>query len=515
MINYISLLLLLFFTVHTTAQTEISGKVIDAKGNAVIGANIYIKGTYDGTTSDKDGTFSFMTSATGLQTLVISFLSFEETIQQIIVEDYKPKNFTLREKVNTLDAVVISAGTFSAGDDTKVNALKPLDVVTTAGSAGNIIAALQTLPGTQTVGESGRLFVRGGEADETQTFVDGIRVAQPYSATANNLPARGRFSPFLFKGMTFSTGGYSAEYGEALSSVLLLNTIDEPIQEQTDISLMTVGLGLGNTQKWDKSSLSVNMSYINLEPYQLLIPQNVIWNKPYKSLSGETVYRYKFDKGLFKAYAAFDHADFSLNQTNINTPQPVRTGIDNTNLYINTSYKGSLGNYWSVHTGLGYGYGKNNIGLDENSIRDAEHSSHIKLKLKKKFTNRFKIAFGGDYFITDFDQYYNEFGEISYHSGYYNSIAALYSEADIYFSKRLVLKIGIRSSYSDIIGNIALEPRMALAYKVGEKGQFSLAYGDFHQTPRQDYLQYFKKFEYEKTSHYILNYMHNYNGTNF
>ena len=36
-----------------------------------------------------------------------------------------------------------------------------MDIVTTAGSAGNIIAALETLPGTQTVGESGRLFVRG------------------------------------------------------------------------------------------------------------------------------------------------------------------------------------------------------------------------------------------------------------------------------------------------------------------------------------------------------------------
>jgi hypothetical protein len=59
-------------------------------------------------------------------------------------------------------------------------------------------------------------FVRGGEANETQTFVDGIRVAQPYNATIGNVPTRGRFS-FLFSGIAFSTGGYSAEYGEALS----------------------------------------------------------------------------------------------------------------------------------------------------------------------------------------------------------------------------------------------------------------------------------------------------------
>ena len=106
---------------------------------------------------------------------------------------------------------------------------------------------MQTLPGTQSVGEDGRLFVRGGEADETQTYVDGIRVAQPYGASAQNLPTRGRFSPLLFSGISFSTGGYSAEYGDALSSVLLLNTEDEPDQNKTNMAFMTVGLGIGNT----------------------------------------------------------------------------------------------------------------------------------------------------------------------------------------------------------------------------------------------------------------------------
>ncbi|OIQ17256.1 MAG: TonB-dependent receptor [Flavobacterium sp. MedPE-SWcel] len=508
-------ILILFAFNAIFAQGTISGKVTDGKGKPLVAANIYIDGTYDGATSGEDGTFSFTTTATGIRLLVISFLSYEEVRERIVVEEYKPKTFTMREDVNTLDAVVISAGTFSAGDNTKVTALKPLDIVTTAGSSGDIIAALQTLPGTQTVGESGRLFVRGGESDETQTFVDGIRVAQPYGASANNLPTRGRFSPFLFKGMTFSTGGYSAEYGEALSSVLLLNTIDEPTQEQTDISLMTVGLGLGNTQKWEKSSLSFNMAYINLEPYQDLIPQNVTWNKPYQSLAGESVYRYKFANGLFKAYIAFDHADFSLNQKDINYVDPIRTGITNDNLYVNTSYKGVLSNQWVLHTGFSYGYSHNDIGINENDITNGEHSSHIKLKLKKKITNRFKLTFGADYFITDFNEGYNEPAGLSYNSGYYNSIGALYAETDVFFSKNLALKAGIRSSRSSILDEVSFEPRAALAYKVGKKGQFSVAYGDFYQTPKQDYLKYFKNFEYEKTSHYIFNYMYNHNKRTF
>lgn len=507
--------LLILITANCLAQFKISGKVVDNKDNPLVAANVYIEGTYDGATTDENGEFSFETSETGTQTLVITFLAFDDIKREILTDGYRPQVFKMRESVNTLDAVVISAGTFQAGDNSKVTALKPLDIVTTAGSAGDIIAALQTLPGTQTVGEDGRLFVRGGEADETQTFVDGLRVGQPYGATTNNLPTRGRFSPFLFSGMTFSTGGYSAEFGEALSSVLLLNTIEEPEQEQIDISLMTVGLGLGNTQKWDKSSLSFNAAYINLEPYQLVIPQNVDWNKPYQSLAGETVYRYKLENGMFKVYAAFDHADFDINQENINFTQPVRTAITNDNLYVNTSYKGVFGANWTVQTGLSYGYAHNNIDVDLDNITNGEHTAHAKLKLRKSFNNRFKLTFGGDYFVTNFSEDYKGIDNTMFNSGYTNSIGAVYTEADIFFSKDFALKAGVRGSYASILSEGTLEPRVALAYKAGVKSQFSIAYGDFYQTPKQDYVKYFRDFEHEKTSHYIFNYLYNTEGKMF
>lgn len=497
------------------AQTKISGTVADEKGRPVAAANIFIDGTYDGATTAEDGTFSFETAETGAQVLVITFLTMEDLRIDIVVERYQPKTFVMKENVNTLDAVIISAGTFSAGDNSKINALKPLDIVTTAGAAGDIVGALNTLPGTQTVGESGRLFVRGGESDETQTFVDGIRVAQPYGATANNIPTRGRFSPFLFSGMTFSTGGYSAEFGEALSSVLLLNTIEEPTQEQTDIAIMTVGLGLGNTQKWDKSSLSFNAAYTDLSPYQWAVPQNVNWNKPYQSLAGETVYRYKFESGMLKVYAAFDHATFSLDQEDINADQPLRVSMANDNFYTNASYKGMFGTQWTIHTGVAYGYSHNGIDLGPNEVTNGEHSSHMKLKLSKKFSNRVRLTFGGDYFITDFNEDYSQPDGFTFNSGYNNSIGAGYAEADFTLSKNFALKAGVRSSHSSILGKGTFEPRAALAYKVSNKSQFSLAYGDFYQTPKADYLKYFRDFDFEKTAHYIFNYMYNAEGRTF
>ncbi|RDI57551.1 outer membrane cobalamin receptor [Flavobacterium glaciei] len=508
---------ILLFSLTIFAQTTISGKVVDEKGKPVSGANIFIEGTYDGASSSESGDFSFTTTTTGNQTLVVSFLIYETLRTVIDVENFKNKTIKLRESVTSLDAVVITAGTFEAGDKARVSVLKPLDIVTTAGSAGNIIAALQTLPGTQTVGEDGRLFVRGGEANETQTFVDGIRVAQPYGAFTNNLPTRGRFSPFLFSGIAYSTGGYSAEYGEALSSVLLLNTQDDPDQNKTEISLMTVGLGIGNTQKWAKSSLSVNASYLNLAPYQAAIPQNLDWNSPFQSLSGETVYRYNFNNGILKLYAAFDASKFDINQENINTPEKIRVDLNNNNFYLNSSYKGVFGSNWQITTGLSYGYSNNKINLDSDKVANDENAAHMKFKLRKSFSERVKLSFGADYFVTQFNEDFNESSGPVITNGYDSNIAAVYTEADIFFSKKWAAKVGIRASNNDLLKETAISPRISFAYKMAKNSQFSFAYGDFTQTPSAENIKYSNnnQFESEKASHYILNFQYNKNGKTF
>ena len=502
--QWLLLIALVLVSFSGFSQSIISGTVLDNKNKPIEGANIFIEGTYDGATSNEKGQFSFTTDAKGNQVLVTSYLTFETLKTPIVAEDFKEKTIKLRESVNSLDAVIITAGTFDAGEKARVSVLKPLDIVTTAGSNGDIVSALQTLPGVNTVNEDGRLFVRGGEADETQTFVDGIRVAQPYGATTQNMPTRGRFSPFLFSGMSFSTGGYSAEYGEALSSVLLLNTKEEETQEKTDISLMTVGLGLANTQVWGRNSLSVNTAYINLAPYQAIIPQNVEWNKPYQSLSGEAVYRHSFANGMFKMYAAFDASQFDINQESINEVYKYRVDLNNNNFYMNSSYKGNFGEGWQLTSGLSLSYSKNKINFANSLINNDETASHLKLKLKKSFSDRIKLSFGADYFITKFDENFNS----TFDYGYDANIAAIYAETDIFFSKKLAAKVGLRASNNDYLNETAVSPRVSLAYKSGKFSQFSLAYGSFTQAPRQDYLKFADYLTSEKAAHYILNYQY-------
>jgi outer membrane cobalamin receptor len=511
--NSITIIFLLF-TGYCFSQTTISGKVVDQKDQPIMGANVYLDGTYDGATTDDVGKFQFKTDETGTMSLVISYLSYETKTITKDVSQLSNLTIKLREDVESLDAVVLSAGTFEANDNSKVSVLKPLDVVTTASALGDFVGALQTLPGTSNVSEDGRLFVRGGNADETQIFIDGIRVFTPYSPTTNNIPTRGRYSPFLFDGITFSTGGYSSEYGQALSSVLLLNTIDEPDQEKTDIGIMTVGATLGNTQKWENSSLSVNASYINLAPYLAVFKDRNDWETPYAGAQGETVFRQRLKNGMLKFYAAFDTSKFQLTQEDINLEDGLDFKLNNNNFYVNTSYKGVFGNGWTLNTGLSYTYAINDLGVETSEISNTENSAHLKLKLKKRFSSRFKISFGADQFITKFDENFKD-GQINEDYGYNNNITAGFVEADLIFSKDLALKVGLRADHSSIFNTTDFAPRVALAYKTSNNGQISLAYGNFFQNPNSAILKFEDNLQAEQTTHYILNYQYVNNGKIF
>ncbi|MEM8510296.1 MAG: TonB-dependent receptor [Bacteroidota bacterium] len=512
------LLIVTFLTAMTIwAQNTVNGKVTDKAGNPIIGANVYLEGTYDGASTNKEGSFYFETSETGTQTLAITVLGYEPHLEIGEVSYFKNLNIVLVEAINQLTGVTLSAGTFEAGDNSKVSALKPLDIVTTAGAAGDFVAALQTLPGTTTVNEDGRLFVRGGTAGETQIFVDGLRVFQPFNANTNNVPTRARLSPFLFKGITFSTGGYSAEYGQALSSVLLLNTTDVPDQEKTDVSAMSVGGGVGHTEIWGDASLSFNTQYINLSPYETLIPstQGMRWNSPYESIGGEAVFRLKGDNSIFKLYTGFNYANFDIEQEDINFEDFVRFRLKNNNLYYNSTYKYFFDNNWTVNIGGSISWDTNDIGVLENGIETQETASHIKVKLKKMFTSRFTVNIGSELFNIDYKETFSAPDDFSFNSAFNDRIWAGFFEADVFFSNELALKLGVRGEHTSVLEEFSISPRLSLAYKSGENAQFSLAYGDFYQNPLTEVLRYDQDLRPEKTSHYILNYQYLKNGKTF
>lgn len=505
------ILTVLLCSAFNYGQTLVTGVVTDNKTQPVMGANVFIEGTYDGAITDEKGFFSFTTTVQGKQKLVVSYVSYQTYRWEGEVDRMDGLSIVLKEDVNALDAVVISAGSIEAGDKARVSVLSSLDIVTTAGSMGDIVSALQSLPGTQTVGEDGRLFIRGGDASETQTYIDGVLVAQPYGASVQEMPTRGRFSPFLFDGISFSTGGYSAEFGNALSGVLLLDTKSEIAQNQTDISIMTVGAGVGHSQKWKNTSLSLNTAYINLTPYQALIPENITWHKPFESLAGEASLKSNLKNGQFKLYTSFDSSNFSFQQPTIHQPEGFRVDLKNRNYYLNSSYKGILSNNWTIHTGIGYGYATGDIFYEPYTVDNDEHTLHGKLKFGMRLSTTFKLTAGVDYFFKTIDENILDSENHHFNIGYNNHGGAAFSEWDIFVSKNFAIKAGLRASYNSYLENFTLNERLSMAYKFSKNSQVSTAYGRFTQLPEDNYLKYTSDLGEVTATHYILNYQYSKN----
>jgi len=211
-------------------------------------------------------------------------------------------------------------------------------------------------------------------------------------------------------------------------------------------------------------------------------------------------------------YSAFDSTNFELTQEDINYDNGIPFKLKNNNFYLNGSYSGILNDSWSILGGLSYTSAQNNINVLDQDIDDRENSIHAKLKLKRRFSNRFKLSFGLEYFNTDFDEKYSDDFQSNINLNSINGLSAAFTEADIFFSKKLALKVGLRSEYNHLLNELNVSPRSSLALKTSNKSQVSLAYGSFVQSPSNSVLKFDQNLKSQLASHYILNYQYNNDG---
>jgi len=501
-------IILTIISLQLTAQTTISGIVEDDNGETIIGANISIENTYDGTSSDVDGKFEFVSTETGSAKLVVSYLGYENLeIELELNNEAIQINPVLESSVSELEMVVITAGSFEASDEKKAVVLKSVDIAMTAGATADIAGALNTLPGTQKVGEDGQLYVRGGAASETRTFIDGMFVQNPYNSTVPDVPSRGRFSPFLFKGTMFSTGGYSAEYGQALSSALILNSQDLAPKTTTGVSLMTVGGELSHTHRWENTSLSVSGNYTNLKPYTSLVKQNIDWIKAPQGFGGQAIFRHKTSEtGIIKVLSSASRNQIALqypNEENVN--KLIALNLQNDNVYINASYKEILNDKWSLFTGVAHTNNTDLINSDF-AVNTKEHSTQGKATFTNTVNDKVTLKFGGEYLYNDFNEKYVAADGEDFKTDLGEHYAGAFAESDIYLSNKLVVRAGARLERSTLLDDWNIAPRLSVAYKTGEKSQVSMAYGQFYQNPENELLRFNTDINFERADHLIANY---------
>ncbi len=514
------------------AQVKISGTVKDNRNRPLRGASISLVNSYDGATTDSMGNFLIKSTEKGAFVVEAKSLGYKTVTQSITLEK-EPiiLNFILKEELSELKAVTVTAGSFEAGDKKRAaTVLSALDIYTTGGANADITSAVKTLPGAQQVGEQEGLFVRGGAGYETKQMIDGMVVNNPFFSGAADIATRGRFSPSLFKGNVFSTGGYSALYGQALSSVLLLESIDLPNRSEASASISTVFVGGGfqHLDKKKKSSYGFNYGYTNLLPYFSIVKQKPDYFAMPEFHSGDANFRIKTKKGgMVKYFTNFATTKLGLRNPDIDSAALKNAfGLNGINWYNNLSYKENLGKGWKVLLGFSY---STNVDKLENTIQNQNNQpvstgisyidgknialkntsdlTQVRAVFEKRLTGISAMRFGAEYWYA-----FNKTAFSTYNSIIKDHFKSVFGEADLYITNGLAAKVGARVEHSSILNKANIAPRLSLAYKTGKGAQMSLAFGEFFQKPENVELINnttggIRDLGYTKATHYLINYI--------
>ncbi len=468
---------------EAAAQNTVSGRVTDGKA-PLTGANIFIYGTIEGTTADSAGHFCFYTNRKGKVTLMMTCIGYETDSLTANAENMKGLNIVMRPKSLSIDEVTVTASAFHFGKSENFKTMGALDIVLAGNSCGDIYAALQSLPGTQKVGENGKLYVRGGESDECQTFVNGMHVLVPYTATAGNTAVRGRFSPFLFKGINFSLGGYNGEYGQALSSVLPMETTDAAASDKLGFSVSPLDWNLGGTKSLHGSSLSFNASYSDMGLYNKVFPDRLDWTSPYRQLSGEAQYKREVNTiGMFKSYIGYDRTTFAQRMDN-------REMLFNEhNFYANATYKWTAAHGCSFFAGIANSSVFNKI--DGAKTRNDHYDNirneiHLKACMNKSMSSAFKISTGMEDYVRHSRMEYETSQDLSHHYTLDYHVFATFANAQLRMARHLYMNLSARMENAGYAYNWNVMPRTAFSFIPNHHLQFTASWGRYSQTAKDD-----------------------------
>jgi CarboxypepD_reg-like domain/TonB-dependent Receptor Plug Domain len=514
------LAVLLLVSFPSWADHKVSGRVVDEKGRPVRGASVALENTIDGGTTDSAGHFEFTTSEKGSQTIVAMEVSLETAGLPITVDaDVSGILIKMHKAAHELAAVVITAGSFDASNDKSKTVLKPLDIVTTAGANADVVKAIETLPGTQQTGTENGLFVRGGDAGEAGILVDGMVVQNAFFSGPPGVATRSRFGAFNYQGVSFSSGGYSAKYGQALSGVLELNTTDMPDKSTVNLGLNMAGIYASGTKKWERVAIDFGGSYNNLTPFYGLANTNFNFYKVPVGGGGNFRLVYQPEKGgilkvgLNQSYTTSgitipnpyygDTAGSSAYNPLGKLGQNINFVTRDQYYYSNLSFKKLYKEKYSLFIASSFSYDQTNNSFGTVPITEKDQREQFRIEGKDYFTSRLNLLAGVEFqnygISKSFDTFAQQFTETQ---------LAAYTELEWTPVNRIAFRPGIRYEHSVLMNTDDIAPRLSMAVKTSENSQVSLAGGIFYQDPDNMYLLAGKHPGMQEAIHYIANWQY-------
>ncbi len=232
------------------AQVKIHGKVIDEANKPIEFATVKIKGTAVGATTGLGGGYSITSPARDTIVVVFTCIGYNDESRTLINPTGDVTlNMRMRENAKVIGEVEVTDIKKQTGS---MQTIKSDDYRLAAdATGGSVESLLTTLAGVSSSNElSSQYSVRGGTYDENSVYINGIEVYRPLLITSGQQEGLSIINPDLVGAIGFSTGGFTAEYADKMSSALdITYRQPEAFEGSIGLSLMGGSLAIGHSTK--------------------------------------------------------------------------------------------------------------------------------------------------------------------------------------------------------------------------------------------------------------------------
>lgn len=493
----IVIVLLSLSTVAIAQKGIVRGFVYNDKtGEAEIGATVFLKGTTMGAATDVNGFYTISKIPAGTYTLMVTSVGFDTAQVQVVVKKdaIVNKKMIIKEASKMMKTFVVSAEKQEAKTQVKVSVAKvtPKDIksMPTVGGDPDLAQYLQVLPGVTFTGDQGgQLYIRGGSPVQNKVLLDGMIIYNPFHSI-------GLFSVFdtdIMRSADVYTGGFNAEYGGRVSSIMDITTRDgdkKRMRGKVSASTFSSKILLEGPLKKEKEGKG-SITYVASVKHSYLEQTSELYKPYFESLGTPNT------EGVDTLGLPFGFTDI-YGKISFNGGSGNKVSIFGFNFKDNVNYPGASSYNWSSGGG-----GANFVlvpsssrTLIEGVIAYSKYSiTETNVDEKPRFSEIGGFNAGMDFTTFSGDnQFKYGFEVLGFNTNYQfsNSIGTTIKQEENttemagYLMYRIntgkmVIEPSLRIQYYASLGELSLEPRLGYKYNVTDKFRVKLAAGMYSQ----------------------------------
>ena len=499
----------------TKKKGQLYGTVLEKETRQpVIGANILIEKTVSGAATDLDGRYSISNIETGTYIIKISCVGFKQKlITDVVLGSGHPTqiNVLLEEDVLSGNEVLVQGSYFTLSKEI-VNSsygLRYEEIRRQAGAVGDVHRIIQSMPGVvPTNDQRNDLVVRGGSPSENLTIVDNVEVPNlsHFGAQGASGGPISMLSTEFIQDANFIAGGFSAQYGGKLSSVLNLTMRDgnnQSFSPSFDLSMAGAGIMLeGPIANKGTYMLSIRRSYLDL----LYKSFNMTAIPKYSNFQLKATYNLDNDNKLWlTSIGGIDAIKFNYDVSDKTDPQTMNVESSGWRIINGINWQMLFGKsgygIFCVSDALDYfdqnahDPKENNRLSFQNKSKEGETNLKYDLFINDK-ENQFSAGASVKLLRENFDinipmgtrsQYEQDSvrkDTMAINNSLTTSQTSLYATYTRTISRSLDLSLGVRyERFEYLTDKSKISPRVNLNYHISDNISASLAYGIYYQMP--------------------------------